>query len=136
MRDAASDAEEDVSARPGAAFPIALKPSIAACDFAASDQASIPQSSRGGIGLMTSPPKITDQDIEIGLSIAARIVLRYGEVYWPVFERLETELRERRSRSARLNAYLPAEHKTMTSSPHRKAGATGSVVSLRSGLQR
>jgi len=55
---------------------------------------------------MSRKPKISDADIEAGLNVAARLVERYGEKYWPVFERLEQELDERRSRAARISARL------------------------------
>lgn len=35
----------------------------------------------------------------------ARIIERYGDVYWPIFERLEAELSARRTRAVRLAAY-------------------------------
>ena len=49
---------------------------------------------------------LSNREIEHALQIAARIVHRYGDVYWPLFERLERELADRRSRSSRLNTYL------------------------------
>ena len=49
---------------------------------------------------------LSDREIEDALRSAARIVDRYGDVYWPLFERLERELAERRSRKARLSAHL------------------------------
>ena len=48
---------------------------------------------------------VSDADLEQALRSMARIIDRYGDVYWPIFERLETELSERRTRSARLAAY-------------------------------
>jgi len=50
--------------------------------------------------------KITDREIEDGLNVVARLIERYGDVYWPVFERLELELQKRRSRAARLSRRL------------------------------
>ncbi|GJL91258.1 hypothetical protein [Hyphococcus sp.] len=49
---------------------------------------------------------VSEEDIEKGLRSAARIVDRYGEVYWPLFDRLERELENRRSRASRLRAHL------------------------------
>lgn len=49
---------------------------------------------------------VTDADIQRALKTAARIIDRYGDVYWPLFERLERELAVRRSRASRLQAYL------------------------------
>lgn len=55
---------------------------------------------------MTSSRTITDQEIEDGLDLVAKLIDRYGDVYWPVFDRLERELEQRRSKSARLRARL------------------------------
>lgn len=49
--------------------------------------------------------KTTDRDIEVALRTVARIIERYGDAYWPIFERLENELYARRSRAARLASY-------------------------------
>lgn len=49
---------------------------------------------------------ITDQAIEDGLDTVAVLIERYGDVYWPIFERLERELEMRRSRQARLRLRL------------------------------
>ena len=48
---------------------------------------------------------VKDADIERALRTAARVIDRYGDVYWPLFERLEAELDRRRSRAARLAVY-------------------------------
>ena len=48
----------------------------------------------------------SEREIEQALQSAARIIHRYGEAYWPLFERLETELTTKRSRRARLQAYI------------------------------
>ena len=45
---------------------------------------------------------IATKDIEAATRIAADLVANYGEVYWPIFSRLEKELKARQSRSARL----------------------------------
>ncbi len=55
---------------------------------------------------MTSSRTITDQEIEDGLDLVAELIDRYGDVYWPVFDRLERELETRRSKVARLNSRL------------------------------
>ena len=49
---------------------------------------------------------VTDRQLEDALRSAARVIDRYGDVYWPLFERLEQELAAWRSRTARLSAYL------------------------------
>lgn len=55
---------------------------------------------------MTQSSTITDQDIEDGLNFVAGLIDRHGDVYWPIFERLERELEERQSKAARLSARL------------------------------
>jgi len=50
--------------------------------------------------------KVTIEEIEKGLDIVALLIERYGDVYWPIFERLEHELDERQSRAARLHKRL------------------------------
>lgn len=49
---------------------------------------------------------VSDQDLEEALSIAAKIVDLYDYTYWPIFERLETELTERSKRRSRVMARL------------------------------
>lgn len=51
---------------------------------------------------------VSDKDLESAVRTAAAIVTLYGEKYWPIFERLEQELAERRARTARLSACLGA----------------------------
>lgn len=48
----------------------------------------------------------TDDDIERAMATVARVIELYGETYWPILERLETELEDRRARAARLNKHL------------------------------
>lgn len=43
---------------------------------------------------------ITERNLEEVVVLAARIVARYGDKYLPIFERLETELRNDRAGSA------------------------------------
>ena len=45
------------------------------------------------------------EKLEQATNIAAGIVRRQGEVYWPIFERLDKELRGRKKRFSRLNDY-------------------------------
>lgn len=59
---------------------------------------------------------ISDQEIEDGLELIAELIDRYGDVYWPLFDRLERELEERRSKAARLQKRL------------RRAGQTDSLT--------
>lgn len=49
---------------------------------------------------------VSDQDLEEALGIAAKIVDLYGYTYWPIFERLETELTERSERRLKVLARL------------------------------
>jgi hypothetical protein len=59
---------------------------------------------------------VSDQDLEEALGIAAKIIDLYGYTYWPIFERLETELTERSKRRSRVMARLsqsrPVERRT------------------------
>lgn len=55
---------------------------------------------------MSRARHVTDRDIEDGLEIAALLIEQRGDVYWPLFERLEHELERRQSRSARLKLRL------------------------------
>lgn len=43
---------------------------------------------------------VAERELEEAVVLAARIVARYGDRYLPVFERLESELRNVRSGSA------------------------------------
>ena len=54
---------------------------------------------------MDKGQQVTEQEIENGLSSLARLIDRYGDAYWPVFERLERELGVRRQRRERLLAH-------------------------------
>ena len=49
---------------------------------------------------------VSDQELEGLLDSVARVIDRYGEVYWPMFERLEAELENRASKSKRIRARL------------------------------
>jgi len=53
---------------------------------------------------MTKRRFISDQELENSLELIATLVEWYGEDYWPIFERLESELEQRQSRIARLRA--------------------------------
>jgi len=50
--------------------------------------------------------QVTDQELEQALATTARVIERYGDAYWPLFDRLERELEARRTRRARLRAQL------------------------------
>ncbi len=49
--------------------------------------------------------KVSEIEIEAALASLARLIERYGDQYWPLFERLETELYSRNMKAARLNRY-------------------------------
>ena len=40
------------------------------------------------------------------MATVARVIELYGDAYWPILERLEAELEERRAKSARLSRHL------------------------------
>lgn len=47
-----------------------------------------------------------EKDIEVGLATLARHINAYGQKYWPIFERLESELDDQKSRRERINSRL------------------------------
>ena len=49
---------------------------------------------------------VSDKEIEVALHSVAQLVSTYGDKYWPIFERLEEELKNRRSKSMRLARVL------------------------------
>ena len=53
--------------------------------------------------------RITEQRIENALHVVACVINHYGDVYWPVFERLERELADKRKRESALSRYLPMQ---------------------------
>lgn len=48
----------------------------------------------------------TDQEIEDGLDLVAELIDRYGDMYWPIFDRLERELLQRQEKASKLQARL------------------------------
>ncbi|MBA4228241.1 MAG: hypothetical protein C0456_16630 [Hyphomonas sp.] len=48
----------------------------------------------------------SDEDIENAMATVARVIELYGDAYWPILERLERELTERRAKAARLSSHL------------------------------
>lgn len=48
----------------------------------------------------------SDEDIENAMATVARVIELYGDAYWPILERLENELTQRRAKTARLNSHL------------------------------
>jgi hypothetical protein len=55
---------------------------------------------------MDKGQQVTDQEIENSLSSVARLIDRYGDAYWPVFERLEREMSTRMERRNKIAAHL------------------------------
>lgn len=53
-----------------------------------------------------STNKISEKELEAALHSVAKLVASHGDKYWPIFERLENELVDRRSRSKRLTNAL------------------------------
>ncbi len=45
------------------------------------------------------------RQLEEAAHIAANVVSQYGDKYWPIFDRIETELVARRSREERLSKF-------------------------------
>ena len=55
---------------------------------------------------MNKGQQVTDQEIESSLNSLARLIDRYGDAYWPIFERLGQELKVRQERRIRVSTYL------------------------------
>lgn len=49
---------------------------------------------------------VTAEDLEYGLGVLARIIDTQGDAVWPLFERLERELEDVRSRRVRVERHL------------------------------
>jgi len=49
---------------------------------------------------------VTEDDLEFGLGVLARIIDTQGDAVWPLFERLERELVDVRSRRERVAWHL------------------------------
>ncbi len=50
--------------------------------------------------------EVSVEKIDAGLRTIARVIDRYGDAYWPLFERLEKERDRQLSKFKRLTAYL------------------------------
>lgn len=66
---------------------------------------------------MDKGQQVTEQEIENGLSSLARLIDRYGDAYWPVFERLERELGIRKQRRRRLAVHLRTKQRPLNAIP-------------------
>jgi len=49
---------------------------------------------------------VSDLEIEKALAIAAKVIRLYGYEYWPLFEKLESELEIRQDQKRRVSARL------------------------------
>lgn len=49
---------------------------------------------------------VTAEELEYGLGVLARIIDTQGDAVWPLFERLERELEDVRSRRGRVERHL------------------------------
>lgn len=49
---------------------------------------------------------VSAEDLEYGLGVLARIIDTQGDAVWPLFERLERELEDLRSRRGRVEQHL------------------------------
>lgn len=49
---------------------------------------------------------VTEGDLEYGLGVLARVIDTQGDAVWPLFERLERELADVRSRRERVDRHL------------------------------
>jgi len=56
---------------------------------------------------MSKPVSV--EDLEYGLGVLARIIDTQGDAVWPLFERLERELEDVRSRHDRVVKHLPTK---------------------------
>ncbi len=54
---------------------------------------------------------VSDQDLKQAMTIAAKIINLYGDKYWPLFDRLESELEKRKNRKSKLRAALKSLQK-------------------------
>mgnify|MGYP001164791479 CR=1 FL=1 len=53
----------------------------------------------------------SDEEIENAMATVARVIELYGDAYWPILERLERELTDRRAKASCLNSHLRTFHK-------------------------
>ena len=55
---------------------------------------------------MAEPQRITEEELEKALRSTAILIQNYGLKYWPIFERMDEELKQLRARRQRLTAAL------------------------------
>lgn len=77
---------------------------------------------------------ITDEELEIARRIAAEVVQKMGEKYWPIFEMVDAECSRRADRRARLDRCLgktvePAQQtgRQVSQSPGARSGKASSM---------
>ncbi|WP_339797961.1 hypothetical protein [uncultured Hyphomonas sp.] len=66
-----------------------------------------------------SSPSYSEEDIERAMGTVAWIIDLYGDAYWPIFERLEDELRTRQTRHAKLRKYAQSKRNKLVSGRRR-----------------
>ena len=59
---------------------------------------------------MVPKRNITEEEIEDGLAVVARLIDCHGDAYWPIFGRLERELECRRSRRRDMAETIKQNH--------------------------
>ena len=52
------------------------------------------------------PESLINLRLEKAVRVAAEVVVQFGDVYWPIFDRLERELAVRADKSARLAKFI------------------------------
>jgi len=52
-----------------------------------------------------SDDTVTLQELEAAVKKMAWVIENFGDTYWPIFDRLDRELQQRRARAARLTKY-------------------------------
>ena len=60
---------------------------------------------------------VTAEDLEFGLGVLARIIDTQGDAVWPLFEGMECELENMRSRRVRVDKFLQSSSLTRDVSP-------------------
>lgn len=59
-------------------------------------------------GKSLQPTSIDLDRLHQAATIAAEIVSKFGDDYWPIFERIELELQSRQDRQSRLSRFVSA----------------------------
>ena len=59
-----------------------------------------------GVSASLFPDDVSLAELRRGRVQAARLVKRYGPIYWPIVERLQAEITSRESREALLSSLL------------------------------